>query len=82
MNRRDFLKLSGLTLLGAAVPRILPAFAQSQPADTRMGFGLLPMPDSSPPALHVNAAVDVDLLAGDVVAFGGEERNRLGHLFR
>jgi FtsP/CotA-like multicopper oxidase with cupredoxin domain len=35
MNRRDFLKLSGLTLLGAAVPRILPAFAQSQPADTR-----------------------------------------------
>jgi FtsP/CotA-like multicopper oxidase with cupredoxin domain len=33
-DRRDFLKLSGLTLLSAAVPRILPAFAQAQPADT------------------------------------------------
>jgi hypothetical protein len=31
-NRREFLKLSGLTLVGAA---ILPAFAQAQPADTR-----------------------------------------------
>ena len=34
-DRREFLKLSGLTFVGAAVPRILPAVAQAQPVDTR-----------------------------------------------
>src|ERR1700693_6095161 len=34
-DRRKFLKSGSLSLLGAAVPRIIPAFAQAQPSDTR-----------------------------------------------
>ena len=34
-DRRNLLKLGGFSLLGAAVPRIIPAFAQAQPAETR-----------------------------------------------
>ena len=34
-DRRNFLKLGGLSLLGAAMPPIPIAFAQTQPADTR-----------------------------------------------
>ena len=34
-DRRNFLQLGGLSLLGAATSRVMPAFAQAQPADTR-----------------------------------------------
>ena len=34
-DRRNFLQLGGVSLLGAATSRIMPAFAQAQPADTR-----------------------------------------------
>ncbi|HBK06909.1 MAG TPA: copper oxidase [Acetobacteraceae bacterium] len=33
-DRRDFLKLGGLSLVGAAAPRIMPALAQPQPSET------------------------------------------------